>query len=124
MGRGGISGLNAVDEVKRGGKTGLIAGDEMGTGENEDDMNKKGMPHASHCVGRYAVVSYDKVPYPGYVEKSKDNEVLVECMGRVTTSAIKTASFGRKRREINVGIDINSYSPLSLRLGRLVQHSA
>jgi hypothetical protein len=50
MGRGGKSGLNAVDEVKRGGKTGLIAGDEMVKGENEDDMNKKGMPHASRCV--------------------------------------------------------------------------
>jgi hypothetical protein len=50
MGRGVKSGLSVVDEVKRGGKTGLIAGDEMGKGENEDDMNKKGMPHASRCV--------------------------------------------------------------------------
>jgi hypothetical protein len=45
----------------------------------------------------------------------------VERMGRVTTSAIKTASFDQTRRGINVGIHINSYSPLSIRLGRLVQ---
>jgi hypothetical protein len=113
MKRGGNDGLNAVDVMGRGGKSGLIADDVMGKGENEDDMNKKRMLHASRCVGRYVLVSYDEVPYPGYVEKSKGNEVFVEFMGRVTTSAINTASFGRKRRGINVGIHITSYSPVT-----------
>jgi hypothetical protein len=117
MGRGGKSGLNAVDEVKRGGKTGLIAGDEMGTGEYGDYMNKKDMPHASRCVGRYVVVSYDEVPYPGYVETSNGNEVCFGCIGRVTTSAIKIASFGRKRRGINVGIQLLTFIPPPRQIG-------
>jgi hypothetical protein len=99
MKRGGNDGLNAVDEVKRGGKAGRNAVDVMGTGENEDDMNKKGMPHASRCVGRYVVVSYDEVRYPGYVEKSKGNEVCVECMGRVNTSSKNRFVWPKKKRD-------------------------
>jgi hypothetical protein len=35
------------------------------------------------CVGKYVIVKYNSLPYPGYVQDAGESDLYVECMHRI-----------------------------------------
>ena len=76
----------------------LDAGEDLKErGDSEETLNWQTIPSPDLCVGKYVIVKYNSLPYPGYVQDAGQSDLYVECMHRIGKKEKKTALCGLKR---------------------------
>lgn len=78
----------------------LDAGEDLKErGDSEETLNWQNIPSPDLCVGKYVIVKYNSLPYPGYVQDAGQSDLYVECMHRIGKKGKKCFVWPKKIKD-------------------------